>query len=124
MATKAKAKPKKVAKKATTTTTLRAIKNAWTRSEIVKHISELTELTAKDVKAVLDEQNTVLIRHLMGTGTFTIPGVAKFSKQRKPARKARPGVNPFTGEEIMIKAKPAHNVVKARILKKLKDEVA
>jgi hypothetical protein len=47
----------------------------------------------------------------------------KLVVQRKPATKARRGINPFTGEETIFKAKPARNVVKIRPLKNLKDMV-
>ena len=56
-----------------------------------------------------------------GPGEFTLPGIAKFRVIHKPATKARQGVNPFTGEQMMFAAKPARNVVKIRALKKLKD---
>ena len=56
-------------------------------------------------------------------GMFMLAGFAKFSLKHKPARKARKGINPFTGEEMMFKAKPAHNVVKVRALKALKEMV-
>jgi nucleoid DNA-binding protein len=52
-----------------------------------------------------------------------VPGLMKLVVQRKPATKARKGINPFTGEETMFKAKPARNVVKIRPLKNLKDMV-
>jgi nucleoid DNA-binding protein len=55
-----------------------------------------------------------------GPGICNIPGLAKVVVQRKPATKARKGINPFTGEEMMFKAKPARNVVKVRALKNLK----
>ena len=58
------------------------------------------------------------------TGQFILPGLMKIEVKRKPATKARKGINPFTGEETMFKAKPARNVVKVRPLKKLKDMVA
>ncbi|MHC4995831.1 MAG: HU family DNA-binding protein, partial [Planctomycetota bacterium] len=58
-----------------------------------------------------------------GPQTFTIPGLAKIVVQRKPATRARKGINPFTGEETVFKAKPARNVVKVRPLKGLKDMV-
>ena len=58
-----------------------------------------------------------------GPGMFSIPGLLKVRVVKKPARKARMGVNPFTGEEMMFKAKPASKVVKATILKGLKDMV-
>ena len=58
-----------------------------------------------------------------GPGTFTVPGLMKIKVVRKPATKARKGTNPFTGEEMMFKAKPARNVVKVQALKGLKDMV-
>ena len=56
-------------------------------------------------------------------GAFNVPGMMKVSVQRKPATKARKGVNPFAKEEMVFKAKPARNVVKVRPLKGLKDRV-
>jgi len=56
-------------------------------------------------------------------GMFSIPGLLKLRVVKKPARKARKGVNPFTGEEMMFKAKPASKAVKATTLKALKDMV-
>ena len=58
-----------------------------------------------------------------GPGVFTIPGLSKIKVVRKPATKARKGINPFTQEEMMFKAKPARNVVKIYPLKALKDMV-
>ena len=55
-----------------------------------------------------------------GRGEFTVPGLMKITTVKKPARKARKGVNPFTGEETVFKAKPASIAVKVRPLKKLK----
>ena len=54
---------------------------------------------------------------------FTVPGLLKLRVVKKPARKARKGTNPFTGEEMMFKAKPATKVVKVSALKGLKDMV-
>ena len=56
-----------------------------------------------------------------GPGEFTVPGLMKCKVQHKPATKARKGINPFTGEEVMFKAKPARSVVKIRPLKRLKE---
>ena len=58
-----------------------------------------------------------------GPGIFTVPGLMKIKVVRKPATKARKGINPFTGEEMMFKAKPSRNVVKVLALKGLKDMV-
>ncbi|WP_028671466.1 HU family DNA-binding protein [Saccharospirillum impatiens] len=100
-----------------------AIKDRYTKTQIVTEIAENTELTKKDVQAVLDELSDLMERHLKkrACGEFVLPGLMKIQSVKKPARKARPGVNPFTGEEIMIAAKPASTAVKVRPLKKLKD---
>ena len=58
-----------------------------------------------------------------GPGALNVAGLMKVTVQRKPATKARKGINPFTGEETVFKAKPARNVVKVRPLKGLKDRV-
>jgi nucleoid DNA-binding protein len=74
---------------------------------------------------VFDALGAVIKKDLSksGPGTVNIAGLMKLQVQRKPATKARPGVNPFTGEETVFKAKPARNVVKVRPLKTLKDMV-
>ena len=98
-----------------------------TKSQILGDIAEETGLTKKEVAAVLDALADQALRHLKkkGSGEFTIPSLGlKLRRVIKPARKARPGVNPFTGEEIMIKAKPATTSVRATPLKALKDAVA
>ena len=102
-----------------------ADKKPRTKTEILRTIAENTDLTRKDVVAVFDEMAAMIKKDLgrRGPGTFTIPGLAKVRVVRKPATKARKGINPFTGEEMMFKAKPARNVVKLTALKALKDMV-
>jgi nucleoid DNA-binding protein len=82
-------------------------------------------LTKKDIASVFEALSGEIKKSLgrSGAGQFTIPGLCKIVIQRKPATKARKGINPFTGEEAMFKAKPARNVVKIRPLKNLKDMV-
>jgi nucleoid DNA-binding protein len=94
-----------------------------TKSEIFATIAEETGLTKRQVAAVFESLGQQIGKSLgkRGPGQFTIPGLAKITVQRKPATKARKGINPFTGEETMFKAKPARNVVKMRPLKALKD---
>jgi nucleoid DNA-binding protein len=97
-----------------------------TKSEIYARIVEDTGLTRKDVAAVFDSLNGQIKKSLGGRGApglFTVPGLLKMRVVKKPARKARKGVNPFTGEEMMFKAKPATKVVKVSALKGLKDMV-
>ena len=103
------------------------INQKMTQAAVVAHIAEQTGVTKADVKGVLSALSDVATRHLIkgGCGEFVVPGMAvKLKAVSKPAQKARKGRNPFTGEEIMIKAKPATKSVRARVLKTMKDAVA
>ena len=105
---------------------LPSIREPLSKSTMIKTITDVTCLGKKDVVAVLDCLTQVIERHVKtgGPGVFVMPGMMKISVVKKPARPARKGVNPFTGEEIMIKAKPAYKAVKIKALKKLKEMVA
>ncbi|MBC8468675.1 MAG: HU family DNA-binding protein [Planctomycetes bacterium] len=96
-----------------------------TKSEIVSGIADKTGVTKKDVNSVFEAMADQIKKSLgrSGVGAYTVPGLMKLVVVRKPATKARKGINPFTGEETMFKAKPARNVVKIRPLKNLKDMV-
>jgi len=123
---KASAKKKVVAKKkvaAKKKTVMTAISEPMTKTQILTHIAEATELSKKDVTAVFDELTVLIHRHVKkkSAGEFKFPGLMKIKVVKKPAVKARKGTNPFTGEEMMFKAKPARNVVKVTALKALKD---
>jgi nucleoid DNA-binding protein len=101
-------------------------KKAPSKSEIYTQIAEDTGLTKKDVAAVFESLACQIKLNLGGrgaSGLFTIPGLLKMRVVKKPAKKARMGVNPFTGEEMMFKAKPASKAVKVIALKGLKDMV-
>ena len=113
-------------KKATTTRKITAVKKPMTKAAITSEISESTGLTKKQVTSVFEELGVLIERHIMkrSPGKFTMPGLLKIEVKRKPATKARKGINPFTGQETVFKAKPARNVVKVRPLKKVKDMVA
>ena len=119
-----KAAPKKaVAKKAPAKKKATAIKEKMTKSQILNSISESTELNRKQVAAVIDELESLIGRSIAkrGLGEFIIPGLMKITTVKKPAKRARKGINPFTGEETTFKAKPASIAVKVRPLKKLKE---
>ena len=121
---KVSAKKKVVAKKTTAKAAkTTAITETMTKTQILTHISEVTELSKKDVTAVIDELTNLINRHIKkkAVGEFKLPGLLKIKVVKKPAVKARKGTNPFTGEEMMFKAKPARNVVKVLPLKALKD---
>jgi nucleoid DNA-binding protein len=96
---------------------------AATKSEILTSIAEATELSRKQVAAVFTALSETIGNHVgkKGPGIFTVPGLMKITVVQKPATKARKGINPFTKEEVMFKAKPARKVVKVRPLKALKD---
>jgi nucleoid DNA-binding protein len=103
-----------------------AVKTPLTKSAIMDEIAGNTGLTRKQVTSVFDELSVLVERHIKkgAVGQFTFPGLMKVEVKRKPATKARKGINPFTGEATTFKAKPARNVVKIRPLKKMKDMVA
>lgn len=98
---------------------------AMTKTEILTALAESTGLTKKEIGSVFDELGTLIGRNLgkKGPGVFNVPSLMKVKVIRKPATKARKGINPFTKEEQMFKAKPARNVVKVLPLKGLKDMV-
>jgi nucleoid DNA-binding protein len=95
----------------------------YTKTQIAEHIAESTELTKAQVNSVLDSLGEVINLHVKkrSVGEFVLPGILKITTVSKPAVKARKGINPFTKEEQMFKAKPATTVVKVRPLKGLKD---
>ncbi|MDI6449929.1 HU family DNA-binding protein [Anaerobaca lacustris] len=107
------------------TTAAKAPAKPMSKSEVVVGIAETTGLTKKQVNSVFEAMAGQIKKSLSsrGPGAYTIPGLMKLVVVRKPATKARKGVNPFTGEETTFKAKPARNVVKIRPLKNLKDMV-
>jgi nucleoid DNA-binding protein len=93
---------------------------APTKSEVVAQICEDAELSRKQVAAVFESLNGIIKKSLRGHGTFTLPGLLKMRVVKKPATKARKGINPFTKEEVMFKAKPASKKVRLVPLKSLK----
>ena len=96
---------------------------APTKSEILAQVSKDTELSRKQVNEVFESLNGIIKKSLRGNGLFTLPGLLKLKVVKKPATKAKQGINPFTKQPMMYKAKPARNVVKALPLKPLKEMV-
>lgn len=97
-----------------------------TKTEVLASLAEATDLSKQQVAAVLDELTKLIQRSLQegGPGVISIPGLMKVNVVRKPATEERKGINPFTKEEMIFKAKPSKNVVKIVPLKGLKDAVA
>ena len=98
---------------------------ARTKTEVFGEIAEANDMTRRQVTEVFDSMADLIKKDLgrRGPGLFTVPGLMKIKVVRKKATKARKGVNPFTGEECIFKAKPARNVVKVLALKRLKEMV-
>jgi nucleoid DNA-binding protein len=96
------------------------------KTEVFSNIADATGLSKKQVGSVFDALNDQIKKSVTGRGpkSFTLPGLCKIVVQHKPATKERKGINPFTKEETVFKAKPARNVVKIRPLKKMKDMVS
>lgn len=123
----AKAKPAKVAKVTKVVSgPLAKVSKVFTKGTLLTTLSERTGVAKKDVTAVLTELTAVVEGHLKkgGPGKFTLPGMLKMTVKNSPARKARKGTNPFTGEPTTFKAKPASRKVKVTALKALKEMVS
>lgn len=105
--------------------TASAAKKPMNKTEVMAALSEATALTKQQIGSVFDELAKLIGKNLGtdGPGTFAVPGLMQIKVVRKPATPERKGVNPFTKEETVFKAKPAKNVVKVVPLKGLKDLV-
>jgi nucleoid DNA-binding protein len=93
------------------------------KSELIQKISDECSMAKKDVKAVMDAMSSVAYKELKKSGIFMLPGFAKFTVVKKPATPERKGINPFTKEPTVFKAKPARKMLKVRPVKAAKDAV-
>merc|ERR1711976_481847 len=103
---------------------MKAMKGAakgMTASAAYIAVAEATGLKAKDVKGVMEGIVAVAAGELKNNGAFKLAGALNLKLKKKPATPARKGVNPFTKEPCVFKAKPASNTVKAFPMKKLKE---
>jgi len=115
---------KSTAKKSVKSTVISPVKETLTKSGLVTYLAEQNELTRKQAAGVLATLENVILGsvHPKGAGIFVLPGIAKVTLRKVPARKAGTLIrNPATGEMIKGAAKPASVRVKIRALKKLKD---
>jgi nucleoid DNA-binding protein len=104
---------------------IQAATKPMNKTEIFAALAEATGLTKQQVGSLFDELSKLIGQNLGndGPGSFAIPGLLQIKVARKPATEEHMGINPFTKEEMVIKAKPAKNVVKVAALKGLKDLV-
>ena len=95
-----------------------------TKSELIEKVAAAhSELSKKEVKGVMETLATVAYKELKKNGAFLLPGFAKFVVINKPATKERAGINPFTKEPTVFKARPARKIIRARPVKAAKDAV-
>src|SRR6202043_954485 len=94
-----------------------------TKSQLIEKIAANNELAKRDVKGVMETLATIGYKELKKNGTFLVPGFAKFVVIKKPATKERSGINPFTKEPTVFKARPARKIIRARPVKAAKDAV-
>ena len=93
------------------------------KTELIEAIASQSGLEKKQVSAVLDALNDVVYKELKAENEVVLPGLLKLTAVTKPATPEREGINPFTKEKTIFKAKPARKVIKPRPLKALKDAV-
>jgi len=93
------------------------------KSELIQKVADAVSLPKKDVKAVIEKLASVGYKELKKSGEFVLPGFAKFIVVKKPATPERSGINPFTKEPTVFKAKPARKILKVRPVKAAKDAV-
>ena len=103
-----------------------ASKKARSKGDVYGTVAQHVGIHRKDVAAVFHTMASMIKADLSksGPGVFNVPSMLRITLKRKPATKARMGINPFTKEQVMFKAKPARNVVRVRPLKALKDMVS
>jgi nucleoid DNA-binding protein len=102
-----------------------SVSKNYSKSQVLGYIADQAGISKKEAVSALTAIDDLISAHLKSNsvGSFTLPGLLKCTVVRKPATKARKGINPFTGEPTTFKAKPARNVVKIRALKRLKEIV-
>ena len=94
-----------------------------TASGAFSKVAEKTELKPKQVKAVITSYVELAASELKKNGKFKLGGVLNMKLKKKPAKAARKGVNPFTKEPCVFKAKPASKTVRVLPMKKFKEAV-
>ncbi len=120
---KAKKPTRKSARKPAPKAAVKPVKGVLSKSALIKHLAGTSGAAAKDVRAILAALESTIQGAVgkKGGRTFVLPGLFKITVVNVPAKPKRKGINPFTGEETIFKAKPATVKVKVRPMKRLKD---
>jgi len=114
---------KDISSKNTNKETLKNLDKPFTRTQQITHLADTTNLSKKDITNVMGSLEQMISSHLKQLGEISVGGLMKLTITKRPATKAKEGINPFTGQPTIFKAKPAKKVVKIRALKKMKDMV-
>ncbi len=114
---------KVVAKKSAAKKPVTAVRERYSKTQIISELAANTNMTRKQVNSVLDELAVLIERHVKkrSVGEFVLAGLVKIHTVKRPAKKAYTGINPFTGKQTTFKARPASVAVKVHALKGLKD---
>merc|ERR1711907_296881 len=102
---------------------MKAMKAGMSQTGALAAVAETTGLKMKEVKGVVEAMMSVAVGELKKSGTFKLAGMLNMKLKNKPAQKARKGINPFTKEPCVFKAKPASKTVKCYAMKKLKESL-
>merc|ERR1712217_28101 len=102
---------------------MKAQKKGLTATAVYQPVADSSGVKRKDVKAAMETYLDICASELKKSGSFKIGQALKLKLKKKPATPARKGVNPFTKEPCVFKAKPASKKVRALALKQLKDAV-
>merc|ERR1711881_349815 len=101
---------------------MRAMKaGALTQTGVFQSVADKCKLKTKDAKAVVEALMGIAASEIKKSGSFKFAGMLNMKLKNKPATKARKGINPFTKEPCVFKAKPASKTVKCFAMKKLKE---
>jgi nucleoid DNA-binding protein len=114
---------RKKAKVAPSGKKIAAVSKSFTKTELMNCLCKHTELPKKKITEVMETLQAIMYAHAKSGTPFALPGILKITVVKKPATKQRKGINPFTGEPTVFKAKPPRKVVKIKPLKKLKATV-
>merc|ERR1712178_602679 len=102
---------------------MKGAKKGMTATAVYKSVAEEKSLKTRDVKAIVATYMGVASTEVKKTGSFKLAGMLKMKLKVRPATKSRKGINPFTKEPCVFKAKPASKTVKCFAMKKLKDSL-
>lgn len=94
-----------------------------TKSEMFSVLAQATNLSRSQVADVFAAFAAFAEKQVAAGHEVMLPGLLKITVVKRKATKARDGKNPFTGEPMRIKAKPASKQVRTRPLKNLREAV-